>query len=324
MPIGTAVTEVPISPKCNNDAKAAYREGLLATQGASWELAYASFKKASEADPTCPEAQLQLSMIGYALVSIDQVRTQFHQTLALQGELDDRGRALVDAFAPLILYEKADYQEWSRRLDNVASVFPFDAQILGRAASALMHTAKDTSTVEHALDLVARATRIDPKYADAWQVQARALVYLGKTDEALKSLAECIHIAPGSPDCVSERIRTRRPSGQCELVAADARRWIANDPSTFYGYIELANALASTGAPAETIDAALRQARAGTSHPGDMHESLYLYHRSLLLALHGDFADSKKGCRAITSKRARRLGALRPRPCNGIHGGAIH
>ena len=290
---GTAVTELPISPKCNKQAESNYREGLLDIQGASWELAYEAFKKASTADPSCADVQLQLIIVGSSFETIDQVRMRFHRALSLRDDLDERGRALLDAYTPYILDEKADTREWARRLDEVASRFPLDAQVLETAADAFANTPFDPATEAHVLELLERANQIDPKYGDALQARGRALVYLGRSDEALDLLAKCIEVAPGSAGCISERIRALRPHGRCAAIVDDARRWIANAPTSFRAHLELANALASTGASAEAVETVISTDLPGNDL-GGRREYLRLYYRGLLAVLGGDFGKAEK------------------------------
>lgn len=291
---GTTVVALPISPKCTREAEVHYREGLTALQQATWELAYPAFEKAVAADPMCPEPLVQLPLVGYASsYPLGQLREQFRRALALRDALSERDRAVLDAFGPLIVSEPEDRKESAHRLDAVAIRFPNDAQVLDMTATAHMLAAPDAPALEHALDLSRRATTIDSRYADAWQAQAQALLYLGRLDAGLAALDQCIEVAPGSGDCMQERIRALRQHGrQCAEVVADARRWSANVPTSSWAYIELANALASQGAPAETVEAALQQAK--DNGPGDRREIINIYYRGLLSALHGDFENAER------------------------------
>ena len=294
-PVGTTVVALPISPTCNKTAEAFFREGLMAQRQATWELAYTAFEKGAAADPACPEVQLQLALTGtYLVYSLNKEREAFRRALAMRDVLGERDRVLLDAFVPLVTSEPADHEETSRRLEAAAIQFPRDAQILIHDGVAHMASSPDVATAEHCVDLARRATDIDPKYADGWQLQGRALVYLGRFDDAMAAFDKCLEVAPGSTDCIEERIRDYRRSGACADAVADARRWIARVPQgrNGNGYLQLANALASNGASAESVDTVLQQSQSHDHTEG--RETSYSYYRALSAAQRGDFANVEK------------------------------
>ncbi|WP_394850907.1 tetratricopeptide repeat protein [Pendulispora brunnea] len=288
----TTILHLPISSICSKEAEAHYRAGLTAVQGASWEVASTEFQKATVADPTCPEAAVQLSLITYAFNTITEVREQYRRALSLRDAMSERDRAMLDALSPLILSEPADRSEWARRLDVLAERFPLDAQILYNAGRAHMMSATSASEVEHVLDVTIRSLTIDPRYADSWQQEAQALIYLGKYDEAIAALDKCLEVAPGAADCLTERITARQASGQCGEIAADARRWIATVPSAYWSYVDLANALFLEGAPTESVELALEQAR--NNYPGPRRDIFFTRYRIALTVLNGDLAKAEE------------------------------
>ncbi|WP_394833760.1 protein kinase [Pendulispora rubella] len=291
-PLATLVTELEASPSCTRAAVARYHEGLTAMREATWELGMRAFEKAVEEDPKCPEAQLQLLLTGYFRYSIAHEREQFRHANALRDEMNERNRVFLDMLAPLVSWEPADREEAARRADAAVGHFPDDAQMLTVAAMVKSFAAHEVSTIEQARELGRRATELDPKDADAWQTQAVALVRLGKLDEGMAALDRCLEVAPGSGDCLEDRIRILRLRGQCTAASAAARRWIANVPSSSGAYRHLANALASEGAAVESVEAALEQYR--NNVPEDSRKSSYLYHRLRLAALAGDFTNAEK------------------------------
>ncbi|WP_394844237.1 protein kinase [Pendulispora brunnea] len=291
-PTATLVTELEASPTCSRAAVGRYHEGLTAMREATWELAMRSFEKAVEEDPKCPEAQLQLLLTGYFRYSITREREQFRHANALRDEMNERNRVFLDALAPLVSWEPADREEAARRADAATARFPSDAQMLTVMAMVKSFAAHEVSTIEQARELGRRATELDPKDADAWQTQAVALVRLGKLDEGMAALDKCLEVAPGSGDCLEDRIRILRLRGQCAAASAAARRWIANVPTSSGAYRHLANALASEGAPVESVEAALEQYRNNVSE--EARKTSYMYHRLRLAALAGDFVNAEK------------------------------
>jgi len=288
----TLVTELEASPSCTRAAVGRYHEGLTAMREATWELGMKAFEKAVAEDPKCPEAQLQLLLTGYFRYTIAREREQYRRTNALRDALNERNRTFLDAMAPLVSWEPADREEAARRFDAAVLQFPSDAQVLTVAAMVKSFAAHEVSTIEQARDLGKRATDLDPKDADAWQSQAVALVRLGKLDDGMAALDKCLEVAPGSGDCLEDRIRILRLRGQCTAASTAARRWIANVPSSTGAYRHLANTLASEGAPMEAVEEALEQYRNNVIE--DQRQTSYLYHTVHLAALAGDFTKAEK------------------------------
>ncbi|WP_394834946.1 protein kinase [Pendulispora rubella] len=291
-PVGTPVLALPISPTCSKEAQIHFRQGLIAIRQATWELAHAAFEKAAAADPMCPEVQLQRMMTGTPVLSVSQWREEFHHALSLRDAMSERDRALLDAYAPVVASEPADYEEAARRFEVAASRFPRDVEILFLAGLARLVITPDPRAVEYCLALTRQAIDIDPQDANAWEVKAKALMSLERYDEAMVALDTCLEIARGSTDCLYDRIHIHRLLGQCSAAATDARRWVANAPASKRAYFELASSLAADGSFAGTVDVALRQAR--NNDPSEDRESTYLYYQASLSVLNGDFEEAGK------------------------------
>jgi serine/threonine-protein kinase len=75
-------------------------------------------------------------------------------------------------------------------------------------------------------------------------------------------------------------------------MAVAARRWIAISPDDRIGYTSLAKALAASGAPWESVDEAVAQAAARQKLASREIVALPLLQRSMVAALHGDFASA--------------------------------
>ncbi|WP_394823936.1 protein kinase domain-containing protein [Pendulispora albinea] len=288
----TPVVALRLSPTCSRAADAPFREGLTAMREATWELALPAFERAASADPACPEPQLQRLIAGYFRYSITKEREQFRRVNSMRDALGERDRVLLDAFAPLVAAEPADREEAARRLVAATARYPLDAQMLTVASVFASFAAHDAHAVEQCYELGRRATEIDPRDADGWQQMAVALARLGRLDEGMAALDKCLEVAPGSGDCLEDRIRILRLRGQCAEASAAARRWLVNVPSSYSAYRHLANALASEGAPSETVQVALEQFR--NHSPSETREANYLYHRSRLEALNGNFVEAEK------------------------------
>ncbi|WP_394843653.1 protein kinase [Pendulispora brunnea] len=289
----TTIVDLPISPTCKNEAVIHYREGLIAMRKATWDVAHAAFEKAAALDPACPEPHVQLALTGYSLTyPIATEREWFRQALAVRDALGERDRLMLDALSPLIMSEPADRQETTRRLDEMARRFPYDAQVLDYAAIAHLLSASDPATAQRVLELAREETAIDPLAANGWQMQAGTYALLGRQDDERAALRKCLEVAPGSTDCLDQRGRSLRECGECEAALTDTRSWIVNAPRNHRAYLTLAQALAATGAPLESVESALQQMRdLGSKEWSDV---IYVYYSALLAALNGDFVQAQK------------------------------
>ncbi|WP_394835259.1 protein kinase [Pendulispora rubella] len=286
------VTALPLSPSCNKTAEIRYREGLAAQREATWELARPAFEQAAAADPMCPEVQLQLLVTAYFRYTVTKEREQFRRVMSMRDSLSERDRVLLDAWAPLVGQEPANREEAARRFDAAVDRYPRDAQMLTLAAMAHTFLALDALALERTIDFARRAIAVDPKYGEAWQQEAGALLRLGRADEAMNALDQCMRVAPGSGECLLDRIRILSARGQCGEAVTSARQWITNVPRSSGAYRHLANALASEGAPAETVETALQHWRNNTHE--ESRDALYVFHRASLAALRGDFLNLEK------------------------------
>jgi len=208
-----AMTVLRTSPTCSKAAEATFREGVASMHEATWELALPTFEKAVAEDPACPEPQLQLLITAYFRYSIAQEREQYHRVNSMRDGLSERDGTLLDAFAPLVASEPADREESARRFAAAVERFPQDPQMLTLASMVRSFGAHDAAAVEQSLDFARRATAIDPKNADGWQHQEVALVRLGRIDEGMAALDKCLDVAPGSGDCLEDRISIIRVRG---------------------------------------------------------------------------------------------------------------
>ena len=285
--IDMPVTALPLSPTCTKTAEVHYRRGLVAQREATWELARPAFEQAAASDPECPEVQLQLLITAYFRYSVTKEREQFRRVISMRDALSERDRAMLDAWTPLVASEPANREEAARRFDAAVERYPRDAQILALAAMIHGFLALDAAQLEQCVTLARRAIVVDPKYGEAMQIMAGALLRLGRADEAMQAIDQCMTVAPGSGECLLERIRIQSLRGQCSEAVTSARKWISNVPTSSGAYRHLANTLASEGAPIEAVETALKQWHSNNHDDG--HQSTYLFHRASLAAFYGNF-----------------------------------
>ncbi|WP_394824560.1 protein kinase domain-containing protein [Pendulispora albinea] len=284
------VTDVPLSPACRADAAASYREGLQAMREATWERAHRAFERAVERDPGCPEVAVRLTMTAEWYWPIIRQREHLRRALGLRGAMRERERILLDMMTALVASDVPDRAAAARVVNEGLPRFPNDAEMNYVAAAANLANASDSAEAVRSLTLAQRATELDPLYADAWQMQGRILALLGRTGDLLSALDRCIQVAPGAGDCLRDRIVVLRQRGQCREAVAEARRWIARDPTTALAYRHLAASLAAEGAPRDTILEAL--SLRWNQHAPEERAVASLHDRVKLAVWTGDFAEA--------------------------------
>jgi serine/threonine-protein kinase len=280
LPSTTAMTSLPPPAECSPAALVEYRAGMQSLHEGVWEQAHASFERATVADPSCAEAHLRLAMTGSFHYPLARAREVYRRAVQLRGKLQERDRLLLDALEAIVRRDPPDHQEYGARLRLLAAQFPGDAELICLASF-------DTDNLEYKLRGLRRAIELDPQYSDAWQGLGHALDQMGKTEEAAAAFDDCLRAAPNSVDCVRGRIGLLQRTGHCDAMAADARLWIARDPTTATGYLSLAVALAATGESTEMVEEVLRQR--ASKLPEAERARAQLAELALLDALRGNF-----------------------------------
>ena len=280
LPSTTSMTSLPPPADCSPAALVEYRAGMQSLHEGVWEQAHASFERAAAVDPSCAEAHLRLAMTGSFHYPLARAREVYRRAVQLRGKLPERDRLLLDALEAIVRRDPPDHQEYGARLRLLAAQFPGDAELICLASF-------DTDNLEYKLRGLRRAIELDPQYSDAWQGLGHALDDMGKTEEAAAAFDDCLRAAPNSVDCVRGRIGVLQRTGHCDAMAADARLWIARDPTTATPYLSLAGALAATGKSTEMVEEVLRQR--ALKLPEAERASAQLSELALLDALRGNF-----------------------------------
>jgi len=280
------ISKLPL-PDCAPAAVAVYEEGVQKLRHGSSRRAHGLFEEAARADPTCPEVQFRLVLTGEQMYDLPRERQQLREAGSLRPRLHERDQLVLDAMVKAVGTDTPDEDETVRILEEGTRRFPRDAEILTLAAIRRMRSREDH---EHTLDLLRRATFIDPEFADAWQAQAEILGALGLRDDELAALDRCIAIGPDSVDCLATHVTLLKRYGRCREAADEARRRVEVDPSP-WGYFHLAVSLASAGADRATVEEVLRQRTAWLS-PQDAWENDGA--RAALAEWFGDFDGAQK------------------------------
>ena len=256
------ITDLPAPRSKHPEAIAAYQAGLRSMREGNPQGS--GFRRAIELDPELAAAHAQLATVvmGHAM---EPAREHFRKAEALRDRLSERDQAMLDALEPLVQRQPADWAEANRRLAAAVDRFPGDAELwhllgLGRA---------NYDDFEAAVRDQRKAIEIDPGFAQAYSTLGMDLAYLGRFDEALGAVEQCLAIAPASLACMHLIAKLRSERGECDAMEAMARRMIAAGAPPRAAYATLAEALAARGASLTSVREALRQAEQGVDDDPD-------------------------------------------------------
>jgi Tfp pilus assembly protein PilF len=271
------------------EAAREYALGLQAVRDAALNRAKDHLKRAVERAPKLAAAHLRLALWTDSVMDPAQSRAHFQAARGSLGTLETRERELVSAIEPAFLLEPPDMEEVKRRLRELASRYPEDAE-LGLLAAGV-RWAEAASDYD-------RVLAIDPKFAYAWYSRAHVQWKRGDAAGARESLDTCLAAAPSATLCVLLRTRIDAREGRCEDMERDARAILAIENGSDYGYAHLANALAARGADRGAVAEAL-QARVRATTDEKTRPKLELYDQAQLAIAFGDFAEAEAKGRAL-------------------------
>ncbi len=283
-----AITDLPPPRSSVPEALAAYRSFQRSFRDADWNAAMTALGTATERDPTLAAGHLRLAFMR-SLESVDEglVRTTFMQAVRNRSTLDERDEALLEALAPYLQSDPSDPLESIRRLENLHSRRPLDAEI----AYLLGSVRYDRGELPAALDAFDSAIRVDPDFALAWSSKGGCLSYMGRFDDAHAALEEALRRSRTATEPLWYLSELYEQQGQCDAEESRVRTWLSRDPDDWYAYDYLARALAGQGKPTDTVRAALEQkwARLGPSRRAKLEP----VDRALLALTTGDFIEAE-------------------------------
>ena len=125
----------------------------------------------------------------------------------------------------------------------------------------------------------------------------------GDPDGALRDADRCLKISPTAASCIRRRADVFTRRGQCAMAEAEARLNVAAEPRGPSAYEYLANALASRGAPLDSVRDALRKRSEVVDDPELKRE--YEIQAAMLLANYtGDFPAREQAIHDLEALRA--------------------
>jgi serine/threonine protein kinase/tetratricopeptide (TPR) repeat protein len=202
-------------------------------------------------DASAADAWLRLAIWADDLAA---GRAAFQHALRLREQLNERDRALLDAFEPRHR-SPPDAAEWDARLSRLAEQLPSDAEVriwLARAK-------RMRGDYNVAASLLERTAKEDHEMAGAALAQLGDLArHLNRPKDALAAYDRCVGLAPSAIDCWAGRARVRNTVGDCSGMESDARQWALLDPLDAGAEETIATVLFARGVPMAAVREAFR------------------------------------------------------------------
>ncbi|WP_394844383.1 protein kinase [Pendulispora brunnea] len=256
-PVPVLLTDHKAAPSCVPQAAEAYARALRSMHEGRWDEAGRLFDQAWQADSACPQVAFRRFLSAYTQAPLYVQRERLRDAMRLRDALVVRDRLLLDALGMAVTQGHTD-ENVTHLLDELVRQYPNDAEVLVLSAvHGRMEAPRDSADLEAAVEGLRKATQIDPKYSDAWQMKGAALAKLGREDESDEAFAQCLRASPASVDCMAARIDGLQRHAKCADAAELARQKASWEPGESRPYEHLAEALVGAHAAREAIDEVL-------------------------------------------------------------------
>jgi serine/threonine-protein kinase len=284
----------------NAEALAAYREGVRALRAGSRGAAAERLGRAAALDPRFAAAHLRraLAELDAERPSLAAAREAFAQATEGRAHLNERDRALLEAFDPVVRRPQADWVEARRRLRAAVERFGGDAELATRLGAAEA-SAGDFDAAAAAYE---RALGADPGHAEALGRRGELGLRRGDFAAAERDFGRCLELAAGSELCLRGAVALQSARGRCEEAEQAARRWqvaLPNDPGA---YGALADVLWGLGRPPDVVEETLRQKWQRLAEPARRRDEPA--DRVALAVARGDFGAAERAARDLEAATA--------------------
>ena len=151
-----------------------------------------------------------------------------------------------------------DFKTAIARAQAVAERYPEDAE----TALVLYTLYYQSGREQERLAASRRVLELDPLGTQVLDGEAYLAMKRGDAEQARALTDRCLLLVPGATYCRQIRAALHAKAGECDAELAEAREIVKLDPDTGTSYFVLAQALAASGAPIESVKGALDQAEA--------------------------------------------------------------
>lgn len=186
---------------------------------------------------------------------VTEGRDYYQRAVLHRAKLPAEDVVLLEAVAPYFA-EPFDPAALETSLLAAAKRSPTDARLLLQLGR-VRHLQKRHVD---ALKAYREALRVDPGRSEARWLESLALSHMGRFDEAVAAVDQCLREAPFATHCLGEHARLAEAAGRWSQAEADARRLVAMDASDTSGLRALARARAGLRQPVELVRAVFERA----------------------------------------------------------------
>jgi tetratricopeptide (TPR) repeat protein len=275
----------------NAEALALYRKARLLQRGCDWVGALPILEEATKKAPELVEAHLWTAAAHYTLTgSVSAAaRRAYRKSVDDRLRLGERERRILEAFEPIFARDPPDAIRARQRWIDLAASRPDDAEVrLWTAVIRMM-----SGDVEVLADVEA-ACRLDPDYADAWQIRAASEAAAGHVDAALRAVDECHRLSPSSVECSVMGMAVNALEGRCEAAERESRRTEGTPVGVNHPQI-----LLGLRRPREVVEAAMHRSWAAVGAERILTEPM---DRASLASDEGDFATAERLTRDLLAR----------------------
>jgi eukaryotic-like serine/threonine-protein kinase len=297
----TAITDLPPPASPSPEAIVAYKAALGSIRDGNWGQADEFLKRAVSFDPLLAVAHLHLALSFEQGGSMAESRASYLRAAQGRASMSERDQDLLQTLEPMFILDPPDRALTAARIREATKRYPFDAELF------LLLAYFEEQDLEAAQRAAERASEIDPKYADAWQMLGYRRSQADQIEPALSAFERCLTISSIPADCRASRARLYQRMGRCAEMEEEYRRAISGSPGfVMRWYDDRAQALYALGRPLETVHEAYTQK--WTLLPEDKRRPIELYDQARLDFEAGQFAQAearaREGIRVIQSDRS--------------------
>jgi hypothetical protein len=262
------------------EALASYHDGTGRTQSL--------LRRAVDIDPQFAGAFLRLAILGE-----DTDHADYRHAVALDARLRPRERDLLSAHEAFVAGGD-QARDAAITLDRYLAAHPHDE--VGWTLRWKLAGQEDEASEIAALD---RAITANPSFLHA--LALRAGLFPSEVD-GLHMMDRCMRANSRAVDCIARSIELDSRRGACDEEGSDARRLLVFQPENIAGRDALANALAASKAPVQSIAEALGPGDGAAGAPTQLPRA------TLLPMFQGNFTEVERVAhdlvREVSSSRA--------------------
>ena len=245
----TTYTDQPLPPTNVPAARVEYAAGLQSLRDDRSFEAHRHFAKVVDLDPSIALGHLRTALTRS---SPEPVKAELDAAFALRSQLGERDLAVLDALEPTT-GRHPDLVLAETRLEAATQRWPLDVELLD------LIEVLGAPAPEREIELAERATTLDPRDVQAWEVLGRGLASLGRMEEARRAFEHGVSLTRAPSDVMSWLATLDSVEGRCEEMERLGER--ISDYQPIVGVFHLEDAKRALGRPRAELEELHRRLR---------------------------------------------------------------